>query len=102
MHALRLARLDLLQLPVCSGLVLAQAHSGSPADWRAIDRYIRAEMELNEIPGLTLVIVQGNTVFTRACGVKSLRTAEPMRRMLSGSLARIQTRSPSPSAPAVW
>ena len=44
-----------------------------------IERYVRAEMALNEIPGLTLAIVAGDHTELRAYGVKDLASGEPMR-----------------------
>ncbi len=45
-----------------------------------IDRYIEAEMELNSIPGLSLVIVEGGQVTsTNAYGVRNAQTRQGMR-----------------------
>ena len=45
-----------------------------------IDRYVRAEMELNSIPGLSLVIVEGGTVsYVQAYGVRSTASGQRMR-----------------------
>lgn len=65
-------------LAVCSGLLLSQKYSEGGPELRGVDPYIRAEMRLNEIPGLALAVVRGSAVFTRAYGVKSLATGEPM------------------------
>lgn len=43
-----------------------------------IERYLRAEMALNEVPGLAIAIVHNNQVLLRAYGVRSLRSREPM------------------------
>lgn len=43
-----------------------------------LDRYIRAEMALNQIPGLSLAIVEDGRRLLRAWGVRSLVTSEPM------------------------
>ena len=74
----RLARLEVTLLAACSGLALAQNHSGGAADLHGIDRYIRAEMQLNEIPGVAVAIVRGNEATTKAYGLKSLASGEPM------------------------
>ncbi len=52
---------------------------GPQPDLGAIDRYVRAEMQLNQIPGLSLSVVRGEDVlFTRAYGVASLATGAAM------------------------
>ncbi len=59
-------------LPLCAFRALAFDHG-------ALDGYIRAEMEMNRIPGLSLAVVSGDSVLAlRAYGVKSLATGEPM------------------------
>ena len=55
-----------------------------------IDRYIRAEMDLNQIPGLSLAIVSGNEPpLIRAYGVKDLSTGEPMTSATPVDLASV-------------
>ena len=55
-----------------------------------IDRYIRAEMELNQIPGLSLAIVSGEgPPVTRAYGVKDLVTREAMTPLTPVDLASV-------------
>ena len=45
-----------------------------------IDRYVKAEMELNGIPGLSLAVVEDGTVwYSQAYGVRSTETQEAMR-----------------------
>jgi len=78
LHPWRTALLEATLLAVSSGLVLAQNYPPGAVDLRVIDRYIRAEMELNQVPGLALAIVRGNAISTKAYGVKSLRSGEPM------------------------
>jgi len=74
----RLARRYLTLLVLSSGLLVAQNGLEGEIDLRALDRYVRAEMRLNEIPGLALAVARGRAVSTRAYGVKSLATGEPM------------------------
>ena len=55
-----------------------------------INRYIRAEMDLNQITGLSLAIVSGNEPpLTRAYGVKDLSTGEPMTSATPVDLASV-------------
>ncbi|MCS7314755.1 MAG: serine hydrolase domain-containing protein [Bryobacterales bacterium] len=43
-----------------------------------LERYARAEMELNQIPGLAVAILERDRVLLRAWGVRDLLTGEPM------------------------
>ena len=45
----------------------------------AIDRYIESEMELNSIPGVSLVVLRdGQVNYAKAYGVRSVETGQPM------------------------
>jgi CubicO group peptidase (beta-lactamase class C family) len=60
-------------------LLLLLPVTGSGADLSRIDRYVRAEMSLNEIPGASVAVVRGNeVVYLQAFGVRSIATGEPM------------------------
>ena len=62
-----------------AGFATAVASSASTPDFGAIECYLRAEMELNRIPGLSLGVVKdGQVVWTKAYGVSSLATRAPM------------------------
>ena len=44
-----------------------------------LDDYIRSEMELNAIPGLSLAVIDGGKpAWTKAYGVRSVRTGQPL------------------------
>ena len=56
--------------------VLLLTASVAPAD-DAIDAYVRAEMELNSIPGLALAVVDDReVVFQKAYGIRRVGSAE--------------------------
>ncbi len=66
----------------------------------AIDRYIRAEMEANRIPGLSLAVVRDGAVwYTQAYGVRNVDTGEPMTTETPVELASL---SKSFTALAIW
>lgn len=50
----------------------------APAQQDELDRYVRAEMALNHMPGVAVAIVEGGRALLRAWGVRSLVTGEPM------------------------
>jgi len=55
-----------------------------------LEGYLRAEMELNHIPGLALAVVRdGRLAYTRAFGVRSLATGEPMTDQTPVELASV-------------
>ena len=66
----------------------------------AIERYIRAEMVINDIPGLSVAAVRGDkTVYLRAFGTKNLATRDRMTVETPLDLASV---SKSFTALAVW
>ncbi len=59
-------------------LLIAVASAGG-SQFSGIDRYVRAEMERNQIPGVSLAIVRaGEIAHAAAYGVRSLATGQPM------------------------
>ncbi|MGC8793785.1 MAG: serine hydrolase domain-containing protein [Bryobacteraceae bacterium] len=60
------------------GMVVSLHAAVSPAQFEQIDRYVRAEMKLNQIPGLALALVWCGRVELHAWGVRSLFTRTPM------------------------
>ncbi len=65
-----------------------------------IEHYIRAEMELNDIPGLSVAVVKGDkAVYLKALGTKDLATGDPMTVRTPVDLASV---SKSFTALAVW
>ena len=66
----------------------------------AIEHYIRAEMEINDIPGLSVAAVRGDkTVYLRAFGTKNLATRDRMTVETPLDLASV---SKSFTALTVW
>jgi CubicO group peptidase (beta-lactamase class C family) len=65
----------------------------------SLDPYLRAEMALNEIPGVSLALVRGQQVLTASYGVRSLRTGAPMTTQTPVELASL---SKSLTALAAW
>ncbi len=64
-------------LPILLAAALA-APAAAP-DWSGVDRYIRAEMELKEIPGLAIAVArEGAIVAVLAWGVRNLESGAPM------------------------
>ena len=81
--------LVLLALALTGSAALAKEVHSAP-ELSAIDRYIRDEMELNQIPGLSLAIVQSDRLpVTRAYGVKDLSTREAMTAVTPVDLASV-------------
>ena len=65
---------------VAPAVLLASAVNPLMAIDAEIHQYVRAEMELNGIPGLSLVVVEGGAVsHLRAYGVRSVESREEMR-----------------------
>jgi len=71
--------LRVLGLLLSAVLLLAQAPPAGNKELHEIDRYIQGEIKLNQVPGLSMAVVRGRVVLvTRAYGVRSLATGEPM------------------------
>ena len=88
-------------LVVLSGVpLLASASTISTELLPAIEHYVRAEMEINNIPGLSVAAVRGDkTVYLRAFGTKNLATRDRMTVETPLDLASV---SKSFTALAVW
>jgi CubicO group peptidase (beta-lactamase class C family) len=70
------------------GLVTALPAASQPLP-SALDRYIRAEMELNHFPGIAVALVRGAEVAVAAYGVRDLHTAGPMTPQTPVELASV-------------
>jgi CubicO group peptidase (beta-lactamase class C family) len=60
-------------------ILLLLAIPAGAADLSLIDAYVRAEMELNSVPGASVAVVRkGEIVYARGFGVRNTATDEPM------------------------
>ncbi len=90
-----------LMLAVPNGVLLLASASTIPTELPpTIEHYIRAEMELNDIPGLSVAAVRGDkAVYLKAFGTKNLATGDRMTVETPVDLASV---SKSFTALAVW
>jgi CubicO group peptidase (beta-lactamase class C family) len=60
-------------------MLLLAATTSFALDFAAIDRYVRAEIQLNDIPGASVAISRnGEIIYAAAFGVRSVVTGDPM------------------------
>jgi len=82
--------LGALSLPALLALSFPNVTPAQPLPVTEIDEYIRASVDLNQIPGLAVAVVQdGEIAFTQAYGVKNNQTGEPMSRETPVDLASV-------------